>query len=256
MDTQPIEGDRAAPVGAVAPAPTAGDAGAGDPFGRTLGRTLPRSGLANELRTPLEAVTRALHRLSLHRAGTDGTPSTLAPLIRRGRGLAHELQVVVEEILQAATPDVGAAQRSKQETVSGRAILENARDALGDLVVPERIEITSPEGFTVTTHPDRLHQVLVEVITLADRVGSRAPLRLDARRNDGSAEFDVQWVERTVRQPGTLDYGAETAVARALLRSLAGSIAFFEDRLAGGRTLVTARLVLPQQRALDGVRAR
>lgn len=214
------------------------------------------TGLVAELRTPLEAVTRALHRLSLHRANGEGGATSMAPLIRRARGLAHELSEVIEEILTATTPDSTSADRAKQQTVAARDLLEAVRNALEDYVVPERVEITCPASFMVTTHPVRLHQVLVEVLALADRVGSRAPVRLDARRVEQDAEFDTQWVERTLRQPGTLDYSAETAVARALLRSVAGTIDFLEDPLAGGRTLVTARVRVPQQRAQDGISAR
>jgi hypothetical protein len=219
--------------------------------------TMSPATLAAEIRTPLDSVNRGLQRLSIQRVTSDDQLSASPALIRQARSLAADLQNVVDQILESVSPDSAAGRQARQENVKAHDLLVSACDVLADYITPERVLIECPAGFIITTHSARVRQILVELLSLADRVGSKAPLRLEARDVEAAAEFEVFWVERGKRESDDpVDYSVETPIARALVRSLNGTLRFVESPLAGGRRLVSAQLHVPQQRAQDGIAPR
>lgn len=212
--------------------------------------------LVNELRTPLAAVVRTLQRLSLQRLTVDDEPAPAAThLIRRARGLAAELQGVVDELLHVTRPEGVPTLRSHQESLSIQELMGLVGSVVSSYLEPDRLVVHCPDDLTITTHPGRLCELMVNLLAVATRHGGDAPVTIDAAVSEHDLDLVVRWSADPVHSEshdsdgdgdGDGDEGVGLPLARTLTQSLGGSL---EVTTTSGET--TVRVLLPQQRDRD-----
>jgi signal transduction histidine kinase len=141
------------------------------------------SDASHELRTPMTVVRGQLELLSMDvesAAGRRSMAIAIEELDRMGR--------IVEDLLLLARLDEGmrlAEEPVEVELVVGEALLRGMLSGSGDVTVN-----VSP-GLTVTADPDRVLQVLTNLVTNAVRHGSNAPIGIFARREGPMVKIEV-----------------------------------------------------------------
>jgi two-component system sensor histidine kinase MtrB len=170
------------------------------------GRTRPDDLLvvtAHELRSPLAGIIGAASALETDDDVDPATRTRLAGIIvRQGR----RLERLVDDLLAAARFGAGHVDVAIGP-VDLAATLHEVLDTLGWPEDGDHVEVRCPVALVILGDPDRVIQVLVNLLGNARRHG-RPPIHLDAER-------DGDWVEVRVRDHGD---GVAEAVLPTLFR--------------------------------------
>ena len=221
---------------------------------------------SHELRTPLTSVR---GYAELFRRGADKRPEDLAVAMRRIEDEASRMSRLVDEMLLLARLDQRRPLRQEQVDLS--AIAAEAVDACRAADPDRRIRLNAPDPVIVTGDPERLRQVLDNLLA---NVRVHTPPRTPAtvtvgRREAGPGGGPVAVVEVADEGPG-IDRDAGSKVFERFYRLDAGRsrgrgghglglsiVASIVDAHGGHCELqsepgrgATFRLILPQQAAL------
>jgi two-component system sensor histidine kinase MtrB len=157
------------------------------------GRTRPDDLLvvtAHELRSPLAGIIGAASAMEAEGDVDAASRIRLAGIIlRQGR----RLERLVDDLLAAARLDSGHLDVTVGPVPLG-AIVHDALDALGWGSDDDDIDVRCPVALVLLGDPDRVTQVLVNLLSNARRHG-QPPVHLEAER-------DGEWVEVRVRDHG------------------------------------------------------
>ena len=214
--------------------PEAGSSGAG------------YNALVAELRQPLSAVIRSLQRLTLQRLSTPGASASATPLIRRARSLAQDLHDVVEQLIDAALLDESAATGAYQRALSGRELVRLVNEEVRDYLDPSRLRFELPADFVITTHHDRVSQIVANLVAGAARRSDDQPVTVTAALAEQVFHLDVAWSEPQSTALTDEDELVGLPLARVLASSLGGTI-----EIVAKHVEIVARVQLPQKRAND-----
>lgn len=197
-----------------------------------------RALVTSGLREPLDAVVSTLQRLALAQLGGSGsTPGpVLDPhLLSRTRTLAHALQQAVDELIAEGNGAGLFDGREPQETVVVRTALDAAAVSAAGVLHDRNVVLRGAARHTITTSPQRFHELLTSVFEAAAHDTSQRDLRVHSRRAHHELLVDIDGV---AIEAAALDQ------LRALARSLGGTV----ER---GNNGVGVAIWLPQQRAGD-----
>lgn len=147
-----------------------------------LGQRRFLSDASHELRTPMTVVRGQLELLAMDIESLPGRRSmsiAIEELDRMGR--------IVEDLLLLARLDEGmplARQTVEVELVVGEALLRG-------MLTGAEVDVEIPPGLTVEADPDRLLQVLTNLVTNAVKHASGSPIFVSANRLADSVRIDV-----------------------------------------------------------------
>ena len=216
------------------------------PHGPAAGSSGPGyNALVAELRQPLSAVIRSLQRLTLQRLSTPGASVFATPLIRRARSLAQDLHDVVEQLIDAALLDETAASGAHQQALTGRELVDLVESEVRDYLDPSRLRFDVPADLVITTHHDRVSQIVVNLVAGAARRSGDQPVTVTAALIEQAFQLDVSWPEPQTTSL-TDDDIVGLPMARVFAGSLGGTIEIVESRAD-----IVARVRLPQKRGND-----
>lgn len=146
--------------------------------------------LVHELKTPLTPILTSSEMLD--RALTEGVPSRLAKNIYMG---AEVLNKRIDELLELARMEVGTFKLNLQ-SMNLLELIENTVGYLTPMVSKNQqlIDCNLPESLPViNADPDRLRQVLMNLITNAARYSSAGTrINISAREENGSLVVEVK----------------------------------------------------------------
>jgi signal transduction histidine kinase len=219
--------------------------------------------MSHELRTPLTAIIGYAELLEL------GIPEPVTESqreqIERIEVAARHLQQLIEEILAVASLEAGEAKIRRQE-VSVAELLHRAEVIIRPMAMAKelRLEVEGlAEPAVVETDPEKLLQVLLNLLTNAVKFTESGSIRLGARVHGGKLELEVDdtgigvhprdhdrifepfWqVDQPItrRAGGT---GLGLTISRRLVDLLAGDIRVESEPQRGSRFLVRVPLRLP-----------
>ncbi|HEX6071172.1 MAG TPA: ATP-binding protein [Longimicrobiaceae bacterium] len=219
--------------------------------------------MSHELRTPLTAIIGYAELLEL------GIPEPVTESqreqIERIEVAARHLQQLIEEILAVASLEAGEAKIRRQE-VSVAELLHRAEVIIRPMAMAKelRLEVEGvAEPVVVETDPEKLLQVLLNLLTNAVKFTESGSIRLGARVQGGKLELEVDdtgigvhprdhdrifepfWqVDQPItrRAGGT---GLGLTISRRLVDLLAGEIRVESEPQRGSRFLVRVPLRLP-----------
>jgi signal transduction histidine kinase len=220
--------------------------------------------MSHELRTPLTAIIGYAELLEL------GIPEPVTESqreqIERIEVAARHLQQLIEEILAVASLEAGEAKIRRQE-VSVAELLHRAEVIIRPMAMAKdlRLEVEGVgEPVVVETDPEKLLQVLLNLLTNAVKFTESGSIRLGARVERGKLELEVDdtgigvhprdhdrifepfWqVDQPItrRAGGT---GLGLTISRRLVDLLAGEIQVDSEPQRGSRFLVRVPLRLPE----------
>jgi K+-sensing histidine kinase KdpD len=196
--------------------------------------------VVHELEEPLGELVRALQRRQLYRLVSDVEPPD-RELLGRARSLVHDLQGVLAELLDR--PVAPTDPREWHDTLSMRAAFEDAAATAKDELGGRGLLVDAPPTLAITTHAPRLHELLVELLSLASRLQPAAwTVRVVIQRRDG----DVTIIVPTTDRGDSLSVGEQRHV-HDLARSLGGRL----DIIGHPDSHAGLHVRLPQQRADD-----
>jgi two-component system, OmpR family, sensor kinase len=221
---------------------------------------------SHELRTPLTSVR---GYAELFRRGADKRPEDLAVAMRRIEDEASRMSRLVDEMLLLARLDQRRPLRQEQVDLS--AIAAEAVDACWAADPDRKIQLRAPEPVIVTGDPERLRQVLDNLLAnVRVHTPPRTPATVTVRQvEDEAGSGPVAVVEVADEGPG-IDRSAGSKVFERFYRMDAGrsrgrgghglglSIVASIVEAHGGRCELesepgrgaTLRLILPQRAAL------
>lgn len=134
--------------------------------------------VSHELRTPLSALAARLENL------VDGVEEPTPALLEAMREQTRRLGRLVDQLLDLSRLESGAVVL-RREAVDVRSLLESVA-AEARLSAPERaIEVVAPDDLQVSADPDRLHQVVANLVANSIRHAPGSPVTLD-----GAAQGD------------------------------------------------------------------
>lgn len=149
--------------------------------------------VSHELRTPISALGARLENL------VDGVDDPTPELLRAMLEQTQRLARLVDQLLDLSRLESGAVPL-RHERVDARTLLESVA-AEAQLHAPtRRIRVCAPDGVELWADPDRIHQVLANLVTNALEHATGSPVELAAEARDGSVVLSV-----ADRGPGIAD---------------------------------------------------
>lgn len=128
--------------------------------------------VSHELRTPLSALAARLENL------VDGVEQPTPALLQAMREQTRRLGRLVDQLLDLSRLESGAVVL-RREAVDVRSLLE-AVAAEARLSAPDRdIDVRAPDDLRVAADPDRLHQVVANLVANSIRHAPGSPVTLD-----------------------------------------------------------------------------
>jgi signal transduction histidine kinase len=210
--------------------------------------------LAHDVRNPLTTIRGTLKTLARHSDKLD--EPTRAELIATADRQAERLERLSRDLLDLARMERGRLELRPRDVPLAEAVEGGLSFADED----RRFKATVPDDLVVRADPDRLEQVVVNLVANALRYGE-APYQIEAEsrgdtvhmtfRDHGSGvgpeeQTDLFEPFRTEQDEGSVGLGL--AIVRALVEAMGGSVSYEANRPRGA----CFRLVLPA--ASDGAR--
>ncbi|MDQ1403875.1 MAG: two-component system, OmpR family, sensor histidine kinase KdpD [Actinomycetota bacterium] len=237
--------------------------------GALEGRLALRSELdvivAHEVRTPLTIVAGSLQTMQL----LDHDDPRFADLLHRATQQAEHLAEIVNDLMSPQGVGGPAVHRTRLQTMPLETLVQRAVTGVSTRLEPERLRYNLAEGLKVTTAPQRLVAILVNLLENASRYGGRGPVDVGAYV-DSEGDLHLTVADRgpglrgatpeSLFEPfvqGQCDgedaarqgRGVGLYLVRMLAHSLGGDASIGER--AGGGAVV--EIVLPQRREADGL---
>lgn len=224
-------------------------------------RHLLKRMLAHELRTPLTAVVGTLHTLTIPSLSAEKQEELREKALRQ----AEQLDELIDDILLLSDPHQATVDRAPQEWIGLEELVAEVAEQVAHLLPRERLRVELPIGLSIRTVPNRVRQILVNLLVNAAKYAPPdTPVTLSATRLSEHLVLEV-----VDRGPGIDPASVETLfdayrrgpsergdglglglyLTRNLVRSLAGSIELL-PRAEGG---TLARVSLPQKRVEDAL---
>ncbi len=193
--------------------------------------------VARQLAVPLGEIVETLQRLALARVGTSDGDAPAPDLLWRARHLADELAQVIRAM--AAVVPVPAEARALHSTLLVRDAIGRAVEVCAPELGARRVIVRCSPQVAVTTQKDRMHDLLVALITEA------------ARRNPDAAE-----IRTSAERVGTrlvIEVSGGVVAGRGLerLHNLARAVGGRIEVVAGLQARDALRVHIPQQRHQD-----
>jgi signal transduction histidine kinase len=208
--------------------------------------------LAHDVRNPLTTIRGTLKTLARHSDKLD--EPTRAELIATADRQAERLERLSRDLLDLARIERGRLELQPRDVPLAAAVENGLSFADAD----GRFEVSVPGDLVVLADPDRLEQVVVNLVANALRYGE-PPYLIDAELRDDTVQVtfrdhgpgvpaeeqpDLFEPFRTEQDKGSVGLGL--AIVRALVEAMGGSVSYEPNRPRGA----CFRLVLPS--ASDG----
>ena len=203
--------------------------------------------LAHDVRNPLTTIRGTLKTLARHSSRLDD--QTREELIETADRQAERLERLARDLLDLARMERGRLELHP----SGVALAEAIERGLSYADTDRRFEAAVDDGLVVHADPDRLEQVIVNLVANALRYGE-APYRIEAElrgrsvhltvRDHGPgvpAEDQPELFEPFRTEPDKGSVGLGLAIVKALVDAMGGSVSYEANRPRGA----CFRLVLP-----------
>jgi signal transduction histidine kinase/PAS domain-containing protein len=148
--------------------------------------------ISHELRTPLTAIIGYAELLSL--GVPEPIPERQRDQVARIEVAARHLQQLIDEILTVVSLESGR-DRVRRSSVEVRTVLESAATIIEPLARQKELALTTvvPDGdLRLSTDPDKLLQLLLNLLTNAVKFTERGEVHLEARRDGAVVEFLVR----------------------------------------------------------------
>lgn len=193
----------------------------------------------SRLRASLDEIVQALAVVRKPGTATPTRGQDVETLLRRARALAEELRQVVGELLGEAAEGVMTTDRRRlQLRVPLVAAVERAAAEIHEHLGGRHVSIACPDRLCVQSDPDRLHELLVEL--LRDAARRPGEIHLLVQRQRSELLFTVSGI-------GAGCSGTELGRIQSLARRLGGHI----DVVGHPEPEAALRVRLPQQRTAD-----
>lgn len=140
--------------------------------------------VSHELRTPIAALQARLENL------VDGVDQPTTDLLSAMLDQTARLGRLVEQLLDLSRLESGAVPLVLEQ-VEARAMLEAVADEARLHDPDVDVEVRCDEPLSLAADPDRLHQVLANLVTNAVQHASGTPITLAAHNTDGRVRFTV-----------------------------------------------------------------
>ncbi|MFV2001532.1 MAG: ATP-binding protein [Paracoccaceae bacterium] len=223
------------------------------------------SQISHELRTPMTSI-RAFSEILME------DPKTSAADRQKYSGIIHDetirLTRLLDDLLDLSVLENGQVVLSNQKT-NLRDVLSNAVAATASITTGRDIQIHRDKGrenISLTTDPDRLRQVFINLLVNARKYcdGARPELRISTRIRGGVAQIDFvdngagipeknqdlifEKFSRLADQTGPGGAGLGLAICREIMLRLGGKISYLPGQ--GGAAF---RVTMPTAGAAPGV---
>ena len=139
--------------------------------------------VSHELRTPIAGLKATLENL------VDGVSEPTPALLASMHGRVERLHRLVEDLLDLSRLEAGTVHLARTDVVLGSLVAGAIEECLLDH--PEAdVTVTIAADLTVHADPERLHQVVLNLVENALRHG-RGPVRIEAARESGHVRFTI-----------------------------------------------------------------
>jgi signal transduction histidine kinase len=147
--------------------------------------------MSHELRTPLTALTGYGELLAEEIVG--GLTEQQADVVDRMRSVTHHLSVVIDEILTFSNLEAGR-EGVRSQAVEVDALVRSVVAVVEPLAHHKRIgfSVDVPNGVRVVTDPDKVRQVLVNLVGNGIKFTEEGAVRLTVRSDERRISFRVE----------------------------------------------------------------
>ncbi len=203
-------------------------------------RAARNDAVVHDLELPLGELVRALQRHQLYRLVDDVEPPD-RELLGRARTLVHDLQCVVEAMLER--PVSPTDPREWHDTITVRAAFEDAAASAKESLAGRNLIVDAAPNLAITTHAPRFHDLLVEVLRVASRL---QPAAFTVR-----VLVELRDTELSITIPGTDRADVFSVNDHRYVHELARSLGGRLDVIGHPESHAALHVRLPQQRSVD-----